>query len=618
MASADYQEVLQYYDLYETIGSGGFAKVKLARHLLTGEKVAIKIMDKLALGDSLSSIKLEIDAMKNLSHQHICRLYHVIETSKNIFLVLEYCSGGELYNYITSKCRLSEERSRAFFRQIVSAIAYVHSQGYAHRDIKPENVLVDEEHNLKLTDFGLCAKPKGGLDKPLHTRCGSPAYAAPEVIQGKAYIGSEVDVWSMGVLLYTLLCGVHPFDAGDNTTMSVYRRVLNGEYNIPEWLSPSSMLLLNQMLQVDPKKRITVKHLLHHPWLMEGYSRAVKWQTDYPLVQLDEECIAELSVFYKQSKETILDLISEWKYDEMSATYLLLQSKKARGKPIRLRAPYLMGHASTMQPSEKNVRYEDRPDCTSLFEESALEEIVLNTCRTKQHSRHDAQLDDTEFTTSTSVTRKGAPEKHKNKENVSPESALRNEMPFEFPAKSQIETQVPTTPVQASAFKVTATKKPTNTDKLSAAEALTERRCSGELDPDLTQMVTRQKKRKAKLLENLERGLDRMTNMLTPNKKKLFTRDCPRKVKAYSNVTATQLLNPDQLLSEIIIALTKNHVEYVQKGYCLKCETLSVKFELEVCILSKLGVTGLRQQRLKGDACVYKRLLEDILSSCQL
>uniref|UniRef100_A0A8C4XT28 non-specific serine/threonine protein kinase n=1 Tax=Falco tinnunculus TaxID=100819 RepID=A0A8C4XT28_FALTI len=607
MASADYQEVLQYYDLYETIGSGGFAKVKLARHLLTGEKVAIKIMDKLALGDSLSSIKLEIDAMKNLSHQHICRLYHVIETSKNIFLVLEYCSGGELYNYITSKCRLSEERSRAFFRQIVSAIAYVHSQGYAHRDIKPENVLVDEEHNLKLTDFGLCAKPKGGLDKPLHTRCGSPAYAAPEVIQGKAYIGSEVDVWSMGVLLYTLLCGVHPFDAGDNTTMSVYRR--NGEYNIPEWLSPSSMLLLNQMLQVDPKKRITVKHLLHHPWLMEGYSRAVKWQTDYPLVQLDEECIAELSVFYKQSKETILDLISEWKYDEMSATYLLLQSKKARGKPIRLRAPYLMGHASTMQPVGFKVSFESQQD-------DILIKMLLCIKKTLPGK---------------TVTRKGAPEKHKNKENVSPESALRNEMPFEFPAKSQIETQVPTTPVQASAFKGMLIVTNENLEHICCLGIIVNsnmnmifvlicscNRCSGELDPDLTQMVTRQKKRKAKLLENLERGLDRMTNMLTPNKKKLFTRDCPRKVKAYSNVTATQLLNPDQLLSEIIIALTKNHVEYVQKGYCLKCETLSVKFELEVCILSKLGVTGLRQQRLKGDACVYKRLLEDILSSCQL
>ncbi|NWR36968.1 MELK kinase, partial [Tachuris rubrigastra] len=207
MAGGDYAEVLKYYELHGTVGTGGFAKVKLARHRLTGEKVAIKIMDKLALQDDLPRVKLEIDAMKDLSHQHICQLYHVIETPKKIFMVLEYCPGGELFDYIISKDRLSEEEARVFFRQIVSAIAYVHSRGYAHRDLKPENLLIDEEHNLKLIDFGLCAKPKGGLDYHLNTCCGSPAYAAPELIQGKAYIGSEADIWSMGVLLYALLCG---------------------------------------------------------------------------------------------------------------------------------------------------------------------------------------------------------------------------------------------------------------------------------------------------------------------------------------------------------------------------------------------------------------------------
>ncbi|NWH74625.1 MELK kinase, partial [Piaya cayana] len=207
MGIDDYEEVLKYYEIHETIGTGGFAKVKCGRHRLTGEQVAIKIMDKLALGDDMHRVKLEIDAMKNLSHQHICQLYHVMETSQKIFMVLEYCPGGELFDYIISKDRLSEEEARVFFRQIVSAIAYIHSQGYAHRDLKPENLLIDEEHNLKLIDFGLCAKPKGGLDCPLQTCCGSPAYAAPEVIQGKAYIGSEADIWSMGVLLYALLCG---------------------------------------------------------------------------------------------------------------------------------------------------------------------------------------------------------------------------------------------------------------------------------------------------------------------------------------------------------------------------------------------------------------------------
>ncbi|XP_072716922.1 maternal embryonic leucine zipper kinase-like isoform X3 [Ciconia boyciana] len=470
MAAGDYEEVRKYYELTETIGTGGFAKVKLARHLLTGEKVAIKITDKRALGDDLPRVKIEVDAVKNLSHQHICQLYHVIETSKKIFMVLEYCPGGELFDYIIAKDRLSEDEARVFFRQIVSAIAYVHSQGYAHRDLKPENLLIDEEHNLKLIDFGLCAKPKGGLDYHLNTCCGSPAYAAPELIQGKAYIGSEADIWSMGVLLYALLSGFLPFD--DDNVVAVYRKVMRGKYSIPKWRSPSSALLLNQTLQVDPKKRMTVKHLLSHPWLMQGYSDAVQWQSKYPLGHLDEDCITELSVFHKQSRESISELISEWKYDQMSATSLLLQSKKARGKRVRFRVPRLTGHASTAQSagleSEKAMTYEDAPhafgsmevsDAASLFEESPLEELILNTRGTKQHSRRDAQLDDTEFTLSTPVTRKVASKQHENKENVDTESALRNEMPVALPApktpsaKSQIETRVQTTPFQAPAFK---------------------------------------------------------------------------------------------------------------------------------------------------------------------
>ncbi|KAM6304109.1 maternal embryonic leucine zipper kinase isoform 2-T2 [Podargus strigoides] len=605
MAGGDYEEVLKYYELHETIGTGGFAKVKLARHLLTGEKVAVKIMDKLALGDDLPRVKIEIDAMKNLSHQHICQLYHVIETSKKIFMVLEYCPGGELFDYIISKDRLSEEEARVFFRQIVSAIAYVHSQGYAHRDLKPENLLIDRGHNLKLIDFGLCAKPKGGLDYYLNTCCGSPAYAAPELIQGKAYIGSEADIWSMGVLLYALLCGFLPFD--DDNIMAVYRKIMRGKYNIPKWLSANSTLLLNQMLQVDPKKRITVKHLLSHPWLMQGYSDAVQWQSKHPLGHLNEDCVTELSVFHKQSRESILELISQWKYDQMSATYLLLQSKKARGKCVHLRAPCLAGHASTTQLADL------------------------------EHSRHDAQLDDMEFTLPTPVTRKVASKKHENKENVDTESTLRNEMPFALPtpktpfAKSQIETQGQTTPFQAPAFKESQfttdipIKKPTNPDELISADVLPERRChSVDLDLNLAHVDSSQKKRKAKIFGSLERGLDKVITMLTPSKKKRSARDCPRKLKAHYNVTTTQLLNPDQLLNEVITVLSKKHVEYVQKGYILKCQTRSdfgkvtVEFELEVCQLSKHEVVGIRRQWLRGDAWVYKRLMEDILSSCQV
>ncbi|KFP05342.1 Maternal embryonic leucine zipper kinase, partial [Calypte anna] len=640
---------------HETIGTGGFAKVKRARHLLTGEKVAIKIMDKLALGDDLPRVKVEIDAMKHLSHQHICQLYHVIETSKKIFMVLEYCPGGELFDYIISKDHLSEEEARVFFRQIVSAIAYVHSCGYAHRDLKPENLLIDGDHNLKLIDFGLCAKPKGGLDYHLNTCCGSPAYAAPELIQGKAYIGSEADIWSMGVLLYALLCGFLPFD--DDNVMAVYRKIMRGKYSVPKWLSPSSTLLLDQMLQVDPKKRITVKHLLSHPWLMQGYSDAVQWQSKYSLGNLDEDCVAELSVFHKQSRESILELISEWKYDQMSATYLLLHSKKARGKRVRLRAPCQAGPGSTAPSAglrpEKRMRCEDAPYCSaaahvfgsiefsdaaSWAEESPLEEFILNTRRAKQHLGNE-QMSNEDFKPDGKAIRKVASRKHENKENVGTESALRNQMPFELPAPqtplatSQIESQVQSTPFQAPASKeshfttVTPVKKPTgptNTDELTAAEVLPERKChSVDLDLNLAHIDSSQKKRKAKIFGSLERGLDKMITMLTPSKKKRSARDHPRKLKAHYNVTTTQLLNPDQLLNEIMAVLSNKHVEYIQKGYTLKCQTRSdfgkvtMEFELEVCLLSKPEAVGIRRQRLKGDAWVYKRLMEDILLSCQ-
>ncbi|KAM9138431.1 maternal embryonic leucine zipper kinase isoform 3-T3 [Pangshura tecta] len=610
MGVDDYEEILKYYELYETVGTGGFAKVKLGRHLLTGEKVAIKIMDKLALGDDLPRVKTEIDAMKNLSHQHICRLYHVIETSKKIFMVLEYCPGGELFDYIISKDRLSEEEARIFFRQIVSAIAYVHSQGYAHRDLKPENLLIDAEHNLKLIDFGLCAKPKGGLDYQLNTCCGSPAYAAPELIQGKAYIGSEADIWSMGVLLYALLCGFLPFD--DENVMVLYRKIMRGKYEVPKWLSASSILLLHQMLQVDPKKRITVKHLLNHPWLMQDYSYAVQWQSKYPLGHLDEDCIIELSVFHKCSRQSMTKLISEWKYDQISATYLLLQSKKAHGKPVRLWLPSLAVEHTSITPSrelksKKNLTYEDVEDCReipcafgsmessddALYEESPFAGFALHTPKTKQHSMHQTPLDRGEFTPPPSpVARRAASKRSENKENSVLAFTINKEEPFVLPApktplsKSQKEKRMQTTPNQAlpstgvsysrlplersQCTKDTPIKKPTSpasTGEMAAAVISPERRCRS-VDVDLNQVHvdSGQKKKRAKMFGSLERGLDKMITMLTPGKRKGSTRDGPRKLKAHYNVTTTKLLNPDHLLNEIITILPKKHVDYVQKG----------------------------------------------------
>lgn len=672
MPADNASELLKHYEVYETIGSGGFAKVKLGRHLLTGEKVAIKIMEKKDLGDDLPRVKIEIEAMKNLSHQHVCRLYHVIETSSKIYMVLEYCPGGELFDYIIAKDRLSEEETRVFFRQIISALAYVHSQGYAHRDLKPENLLIDEDHNLKLIDFGLCAKPKGGLGYELLTCCGSPAYAAPELIQGKAYIGSEADVWSMGVLLYALLCGFLPFD--DDNCMVLYRKISRGTYSHPHWLSPGSILLMNQMMQVDPKRRLTVKQLLDHPWVLKGYSTPVEWHSKHPLGHIDDDCITEMAVAFKQSRQRTIQIVSEWKYDHMTATYLLLLAKKRQGRPVRLRAerPVLDSTCSPLQDIQlkKSLRFSEDDD--------GVHPVVLGSvvfpldCGDDENSwtpltpknTHTTNTPRMILTSESSEKRwydigqspiieRGKPRPQKperrdrtreNKENLAVNSSDRDVFALpapRTPMSSRKATRSNRTVATTPNNNIINTSSDTNRGAASASKEMSRRRemdlQQGELDMlafsperrsrslDLAgcQVDSGQKRKGGKVFGSLERGLDKVITMLTPSKKR-GPRDGPRKIKAQYNVTLTSHTNADQVLNQILSILPEKNVDFIQKGYTLKCRTQSdfgkvtMQFELEVCLLHKPEVVGIRRQRLKGDAWVYKHLVEDILSTSSI
>ncbi|KAK7929430.1 hypothetical protein WMY93_005825 [Mugilogobius chulae] len=643
-------ELHKYYEIYETIGSGGFAKVKLGRHILTGEK------------DDLPRVKLEIDAMKNLSHQHICRLYQVIETSTQIFMVIEYCPGGELFDYIIAKDRLSEEETRVFFRQIVSAIAYVHSQGFAHRDLKPENLLIDGEHNLKLIDFGLCARPKGGLGYELMTCCGSPAYAAPELIQGKAYIGSEADVWSMGVLLFALLCGYLPFD--DDNCMVLYRKITRGKYDNPHWLSAGSILLLNQMMQVDPKRRITVRQLLDHPWVLKDYNSPVEWHSRLPIGHIDEDCITEMAVNMKRSRESTTALVKEWHYDHTTATYLLLLSKKQRGKPVRLRHEPML-HEDSCSPLHQGLQTkeylqfsedEDGVIVGSLdFCTEYLDDCPWLTATSEAHQGVKERRDKTP---TNKLMRIGSPAVEKrsvyspipergraaglrperqernlehltdNKENMGMQErdAEKFLVPLpQTPASSKKSSRpnknVLTTPndnvdiktsisprVGGSAIKDQKMKKAAENVEPTNLEIMTfspDRR-SRSLDM-AGSGGSGKKKRAGKMFGSLERGLDKVITMLTPSKRR-GPRDGPRKIKVQYNVTLTNQTNPDQVMNQILSALPEKNVDFTQKGYTLKCQTwgdfgkMTMAFELEVCFLQKLDVVGVRRQRLKGDA----------------
>ncbi|CAL8377488.1 unnamed protein product [Boreogadus saida] len=251
-APTDEQPHIGNYRLLKTIGKGNFAKVKLARHILTGKEVAVKIIDKTQLNSSsLQKLFREVRIMKMLNHPNIVKLFEVIETEKTLYLVMEYASGGEVFDYLVAHGRMKEKEARAKFRQIVSAVQYCHQKFIVHRDLKAENLLLDADMNIKIADFGF--SNEFTLGNKLDTFCGSPPYAAPELFQGKKYDGPEVDVWSLGVILYTLVSGSLPFD-GQNLK-ELRERVLRGKYRIPFYMSTDCENLLKKFLILNPSKR---------------------------------------------------------------------------------------------------------------------------------------------------------------------------------------------------------------------------------------------------------------------------------------------------------------------------------------------------------------------------
>eukprot|EP00300_Choanocystis_sp_HF-7_P009458 c16447_g1_i3.p1 GENE.c16447_g1_i3~~c16447_g1_i3.p1 ORF type:complete len:457 (+),score=82.54 c16447_g1_i3:257-1627(+) len=238
-----------------------------------------------------STVKREIQILKMFRHPHITKLYEVIYTATDVFMIMEYVSGGELFDYIVTHGKLAESKARLFFQQIISAVDYCHRHMVVHRDLKPENLLLDEHDNVKVADFGLSNIMKDG--DFLSTSCGSPNYAAPEVISGKLYAGPEVDVWSAGVILYALLCGRLPFD--DDYIPNLFKKIKGGIYTLPTHLSEGARDLIQTMLVVDPLQRTTIDDVRMHPWFMEDLPPYLAVNpTQFNVNIIDEHVLAEV------------------------------------------------------------------------------------------------------------------------------------------------------------------------------------------------------------------------------------------------------------------------------------------------------------------------------------
>jgi len=323
--------------LGKTLGSGTTGKVKLAFHKETGAKVAIKIFkkDMLTTNSNLfKKVEREIAVMKILDHPNVMKLYDVYESSKYLFLVLEYVEGGELFDYLIKKGKLDQDESKEFFHQIVSGLEYCHSHYICHRDLKPENILLTNDKTIKLADFGMASLMKG--NQFLQTSCGSPHYASPEVIMGVKYDGRKADIWSCGVILFALQTGKLPFD--DDNISRLLGKVKTGIFSMPTFLPKDSKDLISKMLTVDPNKRITIAEIKQHPWFTSYFNPHLTPANDMDSIQnqtysdLGEEIIRSLhSLGWQENLEQIL---KDPKPSLEKIFYgLLLQRKRNPPKP---------------------------------------------------------------------------------------------------------------------------------------------------------------------------------------------------------------------------------------------------------------------------------------------
>ena len=323
------------------LGQGTFSKVCQGIHLPTGEKVAIKIMSKDQIKEKSDKIRIEkeINIQKKLHHQNIVQQYAIIETDSTIYIISEYCSGGELFDYIVSKRKLYEVEACRIYQQLISGLEYLHKQRICHRDLKPENLLFDSKHNLKIADFGLSNDyHKGKLSTP----CGSPCYAAPEMVTGRKYGGTSVDIWSSGIVLYTMVCGFLPFE--DDNQNILFGKIAKGLFSLPSFLSVSCKDLLKKILVTDPKKRYGFEEIKHHPWFLSVnnvmgkniFFNSPGVFVDEDVLPIDVEIIAEIhNDFHIDISKIINDVIKN-RHNKITTAYYLILKRKIRNGEISI------------------------------------------------------------------------------------------------------------------------------------------------------------------------------------------------------------------------------------------------------------------------------------------
>uniref|UniRef100_A0A8C7WHD9 non-specific serine/threonine protein kinase n=1 Tax=Oncorhynchus mykiss TaxID=8022 RepID=A0A8C7WHD9_ONCMY len=633
--TADEQPHIGNYRLLKTIGKGNFAKVKLARHVLTGKEVAVKIIDKTQLNSS--------------SLQKVIKLFEVIETEKTLYLIMEYASGGEVFDYLVAHGRMKEKEARAKFRQIVSAVQYCHQKCIVHRDLKAENLLLDADMNIKIADFGFSNEFTMG--NKLDTFCGSPPYAAPELFQGKKYDGPEVDVWSLGVILYTLVSGSLPFD-GQNLK-ELRERVLRGKYRIPFYMSTDCENLLKKFLILNPTKRGSLEQIMKDRWMNVGHEEEELKPFIEPQPDYKDPKRTDIMLQMGYSAEEIQDSLVNQKYNEVMATYLLLDYRNTEmDECISLSMKSRPGSDLTNSNAQSPSHKVQRSTSSNLKPRRATEAGSSASKRSQGDNKQTAEdygrkgsgtgsstkvppsplatADRKRSTPTPSTNSILSTGTSRSRNSPVPERATLGVPPiasnFAHTAPQRVPVASPSAHNIGSSTATDRSNFPRNVTSRSTFSAGQQRAARDQhtstyngppSSPSLS--YGNSQARRAGGTGIFRKFTSKFVRSLTSKDHK------PRSLRFTWSMKTTSSMEPNEMMKEIRKVLDSNSCEYeLRERYMLLCVSGNpacddfVQWEMEVCKLPRLSLNGVRFKRISGTSIAFKNIASKVANELKL